>query len=127
MVNEPDEPLHEIPPPATPPATLPSPQHATPSLARGSPSSGERSSCESSVQRGPIKMRSIREIYEHIEEDAETNFFCLFADHEPLTFQESKKEDCWRLAMKEEMHAIQRNDTWELTTLPQNHKAIGVK
>ena len=29
-------------------------------------------------------------------------------------------------AMKEEMHAIQKN-TWELTTLSQNHKAIGVK
>ena len=25
------------------------------------------------------------------------------------------------------MHAIQKNDTWELTTLLQNHKAIGVK
>ena len=29
--------------------------------------------------------------------------------------------------MKEEMHAIQKNDTWELTTLSQNNKAIGVK
>ena len=29
--------------------------------------------------------------------------------------------------MKEEMYAILKNDTWELTTLPQNHKAIGVK
>ena len=25
------------------------------------------------------------------------------------------------------MHAIQKNDTWELTTFPQNHKTIGVK
>ena len=29
--------------------------------------------------------------------------------------------------MKEEIHAIQKNDTWELTILPQNYKAIGVK
>ena len=64
-------------------------------------------------------MRSLREIYEQIEQDGETNLFCLYADHEPLTFQEAKEEDCWRSAMK--------NDTWELTTLPQNHKAIGVK
>ena len=76
MVNEPDEPLQEDPPPTTPP----SPQHATPSPARGSPSSGEGSSSESSVQRGPIKMRSLREIYEQIEEDGETNLFCLYAD-----------------------------------------------
>jgi hypothetical protein len=29
--------------------------------------------------------------------------------------------------MEEEIHAIQKNDTWELTTLPSNQKAIGVK
>ena len=86
--NEPDEPLQEVPPPATPP----SPQHATPSLARDSPSSGEGSTSESSVQRGPIKMRSLREIYEHIEEDEETNLFCLYADHEPLTFKRLRKK-----------------------------------
>ena len=89
MVNEPEEPLQEVPPPTTPP----SPQHATPSPARGSPSSGESNSNESSVQRGPIKMRNLRENYEQIEEDGETNFFCLYADHEPLTFQEAKEED----------------------------------
>ena len=46
MVNEPDEPLQEVPPPATPP----SPQHVTLSTTRGSPSSEEGSSSESSVQ-----------------------------------------------------------------------------
>jgi len=67
VVNEPDEPLHEVQPPATPP----SPQHVISSPARGSPSSGESSSSESSVQRGPIKIRSLREIYEQIEKDGE--------------------------------------------------------
>ena len=60
MVNEHDEPLQEDPPLTTPP----SPQHATPSPARGSLSSGVGSSSESSVQQGPIKTRSLREIYE---------------------------------------------------------------
>ena len=91
MVNELDKPLHEVPPRATPP----SPQHATPSPVRGSPSSGEGSSSESSVQRGSIKMRSLREIYEQIEEDEETNLFYLYADYEPLSFQEVKEEDFW--------------------------------
>ena len=122
MVDEPDEPPQEVPPSTTPP----SPQHAIPFPARGSPSSEDGSSSQSSVQ-GPIKMRSLREIYEQIEENLETNLFCLYADHEPLTFQKAKEEDYWRSAMKEEMHAIQKSDTWELTTLPQNHKAIGVK
>jgi len=55
-------------------------------------------------------MRSLGEIYEQTEEDEETNLFCLYTDHEPLTSQEAKEEDCWRSAMKEEMHAIQKND-----------------
>jgi Reverse transcriptase (RNA-dependent DNA polymerase) len=29
--------------------------------------------------------------------------------------------------MQEEMKAIEKNDTWELTTLPKGHKSIGVK
>ena len=29
--------------------------------------------------------------------------------------------------MEEEIDSIQKNDTCELTTLPQNHKAIGVR
>lgn len=29
--------------------------------------------------------------------------------------------------MEEEIHAIDKNNTWELTTLPQGEKAIGVK
>ena len=48
-------------------------------------------------------MRSLREIYEQIEEDEEINLFCLYVDHEPLTFQEAKEEDCWQSAMKEEI------------------------
>ena len=63
-------------------------------------------------------MRSLREIYEQIEEDEETNLFCLYVDHEPLIFQEAEEEDCRRSTMKEKIHAIQKNDTWELTILP---------
>ena len=29
--------------------------------------------------------------------------------------------------MDEEIHAIEKNDTWKLTNLPENKKAIGVK
>lgn len=29
--------------------------------------------------------------------------------------------------MNEEIEAIRRNDEWELTTLPEGHKTIGVK
>ena len=53
-------------------------------------------------------MRSLRDIYEETEE---TNLLCLYADHEPLTFQEAVNEDNWRKAMEEEIHAIEKNDT----------------
>jgi hypothetical protein len=108
-----------------PPSTPPSSQPTTPLAAHrdSTPSMGGSSSRSSTNQS---KMRSLREIYEQTE-DGETNLLCLYADYEPLTFQEAIEEDCWRFAMEEEMHAIQKNDTWELATLPSNHKAIGLK
>ncbi|KAE8709398.1 Agamous-like MADS-box protein AGL6 [Hibiscus syriacus] len=42
-------------------------------------------------------------------------------------FQEAVQEKKWRDAMDEEIKAIEKNDTWELTSLPKGHKAIGVK
>ncbi|GJV20715.1 retrovirus-related pol polyprotein from transposon TNT 1-94 [Tanacetum coccineum] len=37
------------------------------------------------------------------------------------------KSKKWRQAMEEEIKSIEKNDTWELTTLPKGQKAIGVK
>ena len=52
---------------------------------------------------------------------------CLLADAENITFEEAVQEKKWKQAMNEEMNAIEKNDTWELATLPKNHKPIGVK
>jgi len=38
-----------------------------------------------------IKIRSLKEIYEQIEKDNEINLFCLYVDHEPLTFKEAEE------------------------------------
>ncbi|KAL0334641.1 UNVERIFIED_CONTAM: Retrovirus-related Pol polyprotein from transposon TNT 1-94 [Sesamum radiatum] len=46
---------------------------------------------------------------------------------EPLSFEEAIKEKKWIQAMEEEIHSIEKNDTWELATLPSGHEAIGVK
>ena len=46
------------------------------SSSRGTPSTA-RSFNLSSLSQTPIKMKSLREIYEHTEEDGETNLFCL--------------------------------------------------
>jgi hypothetical protein len=121
VLEEPDV-LSIEAPPSTPPSsrpTTPSPAHRD-----STPSMGD--SRKSSTNQSAIKMRSLKEIYEQAE-DGETNLFCLYPDHEPLTFQEAEEENCWRSAMEEEIRAIQKNDTWELTTLSQNQKVVGVK
>ncbi|KAL2476210.1 Retrovirus-related Pol polyprotein from transposon RE1 [Abeliophyllum distichum] len=43
------------------------------------------------------------------------------------TKESAVKEEKWRKAMDDEIDAIERNDTWELTDLPKGHKTIGVK
>lgn len=39
-----------------------------------------------------------------------------FNDLEPPNFEQACTNNLWRKAMKEEMHSIKRNDTWELVT-----------
>ena len=101
----------EEPPTQVPPSIPPSPQCDIPSPRRTSPSSAESSNNRYSIHQSPIKMRSLTEIYNQREEDEEVMRFCLYADHEPLTFQEAVEKECWRSAIEEEIHAIQKNDT----------------
>ena len=51
----------------------------------------------------------------------------LLNDSDPMTFEEAVKSEKWRYIMDQEMQAIERNDTWELTMLPSGEKTIGVK
>lgn len=51
----------------------------------------------------------------------------MYADHELINFEQAVTEDCWKTAMEEETMAINKNDTWELSKLPPNQQAIGVK
>jgi len=53
--------------------------------------------------------------------------FALFADCDPVTFEEASCDDNWVKAMDEEIQSIEKNNTWELTTLPGGKKPIGVK
>ncbi|GJY60111.1 retrovirus-related pol polyprotein from transposon TNT 1-94 [Tanacetum coccineum] len=53
--------------------------------------------------------------------------FVLFADCDPVVFEEAVKEPKWQKAMDEEIVAIERNKTWELVDLPKGQKVIDVK
>nr|GEU99660.1 retrovirus-related Pol polyprotein from transposon TNT 1-94 [Tanacetum cinerariifolium] len=68
--------------------------------------------------------RKVVEIYKVTDEML---LLCLYADCEPLVFEEAMKSKKWRQAMEEEIKSIKKNDTWELTTLLKGQEAIRVK
>lgn len=50
----------------------------------------------------------------------------LLVDDEPITFEESIEKD-WKQAMESKLKSIERKNTWTLTKLSPNCKAIGIK
>ncbi|KAK3015555.1 hypothetical protein RJ639_007172 [Escallonia herrerae] len=82
------------------------------------------SSTKSRVKIGPRGKRSLEEIYDLNQNQS---MFCLFVDTEPINFDEASRSENWRKAMNEEINAIKKNDTWELTTHQSDKKPIGVK
>ena len=57
----------------------------------------------SSHESAPRKVRSLRSIYES----------CSFALHvaDPTCFEEAVKDEAWQQAMKEELEAIEKNNS----------------
>nr|GFA09333.1 ribonuclease H-like domain, reverse transcriptase, RNA-dependent DNA polymerase [Tanacetum cinerariifolium] len=51
----------------------------------------------------------------------------LLTEDEPKNYKEASSDQKWIEAIKVELDSINRNNTWELTTLPKGHKAIGLK
>lgn len=51
----------------------------------------------------------------------------IFASTEPTSYVEASRHDCWIKAMQAELHALQMNHTWTLTTLPPHKTAIGCR
>ena len=62
-----------------------------------------------------------------IDDDDELVHLALMGKAEPVTFQEAIKKEVWLEAMREELKAIKRNKTWEMTSLPNGKTAIKVK
>ena len=48
----------------------------------------------------------------------------LYSHSDPTYFEEDVKEETWCSAMGEEIDAIKRNETWELTTYPPKKQII---
>nr|GEZ07536.1 ribonuclease H-like domain, reverse transcriptase, RNA-dependent DNA polymerase [Tanacetum cinerariifolium] len=64
--------------------------------------------------------RTLNDLYENTEE-------LLLTEDEPKNYKEASSDQKWIEAMKVELDSINRNNTWELTTLPKGHKAISLK
>ncbi|GLU09096.1 hypothetical protein SLE2022_259720 [Rubroshorea leprosula] len=60
-------------------------------------------------------------------DEEELTYFALFSDCDPVAFRDAVLESKWRKDMDEEIAAIERNNSWELTELPKGKKTIGVK
>ncbi|KAK4258396.1 hypothetical protein QN277_007851 [Acacia crassicarpa] len=106
----------------TPP---PSPNPTTPA-----PTSSTTSSSSSNLGGVPAKMRSLSDIYDAtdpVQTTLDYSLFCLVAECDPVTYEEAANDEKWKKAMNDEIAAIKRNDTWELTTMPKEQKPIGVK
>ncbi|KAL0401556.1 UNVERIFIED_CONTAM: Retrovirus-related Pol polyprotein from transposon TNT 1-94 [Sesamum latifolium] len=85
------------------------------------PSQPPSPALEESSSRSPLKLRSLDDIYERSHEVTLDNdaLYCLFADSEPLTFDEAMQDKRWRKAMDEEIKSIEKNNIWELSSLPR--------
>jgi hypothetical protein len=59
-----------------------------------------------------------------------TDYHCYFALatlHEPHTYHEASTNPLWQQAMADELDALHKTHTWDMTTLPPGKSAVGCK
>ena len=47
--------------------------------------------------------------------------------HEPHTYREASTDPLWQIAMKEDLDALSKNNTWDLVTLSSGKFVVGCK
>nr|GEU63163.1 ribonuclease H-like domain, reverse transcriptase, RNA-dependent DNA polymerase [Tanacetum cinerariifolium] len=77
---------------------------------------------------GPRGFRSLNDIYASTHEvTLESEELMMAKTDQPSTFEEAMAHKAWQEAMQAELDAIEKNKTWQLTSLPPGHKAIDLK
>ena len=71
-------------------------------------------------------MKNVEDLYNVTQVMKDTTLFCFFIDSDPLSFNKAIIGEKWIKAMDEEIHAIEKNDTWKLTNLLESKKVIGL-
>ncbi|GAU31045.1 hypothetical protein TSUD_214810 [Trifolium subterraneum] len=79
------------------------------------------------VRRPPAWTRDFVTNLEHQEDEELQNLVMFSNESDPRTYEEAAKFEVWRKTMDQEIESIEKNDTWELTDLPNGSKKIGVK
>ncbi|MCH83140.1 copia-type polyprotein, partial [Trifolium medium] len=96
-------------------------------------SQSEQSEEESAEQLNPRVRKPPSYLTDYVtgnetEEEEELQNLAVFCNSDdPQTYDEAAKSKIWRKAMDLEIESIEKNGTWELTTLPIGVKVIGVK
>ena len=54
-------------------------------------------------------------------------YFALATLHEPHTYREASTNPLWQQAMADELDALHKTHTWDMTTLPPGKSAVGCK
>lgn len=80
---------------------------------------------ESSEQ--PLRFRSLRDVYDETEPIEISDELLFMGVDEPVNYTQASKKREWRIAMEQELEAIEKNETWSLTELPPGKKAIDLK
>lgn len=66
-----------------------------------------------------------------VDQYVQPNFQCFLSSitcvEDPVSFHQAVKQQKWVDAMNVELEALENNETWDITTLPPNKKAIGCK
>ena len=78
------------------------------------------SSSSVSKDSQPQRYRSLSDLYSDTTPITQDEKTFLLSTKEPLSYSEAAQEEVWRWAMREEMLAIDRNNTWELEIPPPN-------
>ena len=80
-----------------------------------------------SQEAEPLRYKSVAQLYSETVPMQIEGEECMILFEEPSTYHEAACEEAWNRAMKEEMEAIDRSQTWELVAPPPNCRPIGFK
>lgn len=65
--------------------------------------------------------------YSQLSPSYQAYVYAISTQVEPTSFKESIESPKWKLAMDEELQALELNNTWTVVPLPDDRKPLGCK